>query len=92
MIPAKISNLNPVQVTYYLHKIIYQDTGEDEWIPIIADVENVRQGVITKRWYAEIRIYFEGDNLSYIEPKKIELNQEVFIEETSPGKCRIVKL
>jgi len=58
----------------------------------IAEVENAYQGKITKKWFAEIRTFFEDDKLWGVEIKKIAINQTVFIEPTENNKIKIVKI
>ena len=58
----------------------------------IAEVENAYQGKMTKRWFAEIRTFFEDDKLWGVEIKKIAINQTVFIEPTENNKVKIVKI
>lgn len=113
MTPAKISNLDPVQVTGYrlpepnkkeyfnvflpfneaASRVIQysKDMAEYESSKFIADVENARKtpdkimedmGEIFWPAYVKIGETFEG----------LSLNQKVFIEPTTEGKVKIVKL
>lgn len=101
MIPAKISNLNPVQATYYrLPEPEASDYRDFDCIglyatayrrhlssKVIADVENVE--IYTFDDDRFFKAYVEFDNGSDAE---LSLNQPVFIELTGEGKCKIVKL
>lgn len=82
MIPAKITNLNPVQVTYTKleHSVMI---GSSYCIEVIAEVENV--------------ITIIKGNIPFFTDKncdshELSLNQQVLIEPTTEGKCRIIKL
>jgi hypothetical protein len=98
MIPAKISNLNPVQVTYYKEPYpLPLDETIPEWERLleiheaskfIADVENVWFSEFSKVWFIDL-ISVNIDS-SICNP--LIFNQQVFIEETTEGKCKIVKL
>jgi coenzyme F420-reducing hydrogenase beta subunit len=96
MIPAKITNLNPVQVSYT--NILKPDKSKCfsnaeyrrmvhhyEFSKVIADVENVGRIRLVKGYYwiqTPEKLLF----------KELSLNQQVFIEPTTEGKCRIIKL
>jgi hypothetical protein len=93
MIPAKITSLNPAQVMYY--KLPEPDPDddrleyEDQCISyydskVIADVENVEMvGTVLGLIYY---VLLNG------KCRNIELNQQVFIEPTTEGKCKIIKI
>ncbi len=77
MILAKVTSLNPAQMTY--------KDPQDHRINIIAEVENVTKGnedgLPSDRWICINKEYF-----------LLSLNQQVFIEPTTEGKCKIVRL
>jgi hypothetical protein len=83
MIPAKITNLNPVQVTFNIP--MSRTSGTKKWleeIEVIADVENVEE-YFTQ---AGLIVCYMFNNV------RLELNQSYFIEESGEGKCKIVKI
>ena len=96
MIPAKITSLNPPQVTWYglpepdaskyhdndltLYGIAYGRYLDSQFI---ADVENA------ENWENFEFASFDGTQLCQ---RKLSLNQPVFIELTGEGKCKIIKL
>ena len=71
---------------------LIRDSNAYKYNTTIAEVENAYQGKITKKWFAEIRTYFEDDKLWGVEIKKIAINQTVFIEPTENNKCQIIKI
>ena len=114
MIPAKITNLNPVQVTGYRlpepnyddydigydyehEEIIYDESQYESDVcnylasKFIADVENVDL-IKEKSYYYQIFNHKDYGMEKNYDMKPLQLNQSCFIEETSPGKCKIVKL
>jgi hypothetical protein len=86
MVPAKITNLNPVQVTY---KSRINKVGKVRYKPIeiIADVENAEEFAMNTGEVA-LGVILDGEDYG----RELKLNQSCFIELTRKGKCKIVKL
>jgi hypothetical protein len=98
MVPAKITNLNPVQVTYYKllkphANLVYYDVSiyleEKERhlaSKVIADVENVEMAPLQ---ITKIPIWTYTNEIC---TTRLDLNDSCFIEPTTEGKCKIMNL
>jgi hypothetical protein len=88
MIPAKISNLNPVQVTYYESILITYGEGlrRKAKIMVISEVDNICK-------YDEPDAFvLNPEDVDHEDIVSLSLNQSCQIEPTTEGKCRILKL
>ena len=98
MISARIIEISDkVKVKYYkLPKVsIYYDLIEYHKYRdsrTIAEVENIlHYHNLYKKDHMSHKVYYY-DNNGVVNWKKLKLNQQVFIELTKNGKCKIVKI
>lgn len=79
MIPARIISISDNKVM-----IEYEKETSLTYVKDIAEVENVEKGKMFQRY----KWFYTGD----FSPQLLFINQTIFIEPISEGKCKIVKI